>query len=216
MTAGARRRRRPGNSCSAPISTSRAEGGAHHALPRRMVRRRASRCCWTWRASRRPRSTSPRSWRGISSPTIRRRRRRPARPGVHSGEGDLPAVYRALVMREEPLVAATGQIQDAERLYDLDLSRHLTCPWMRARCPLVRSSLGQRVWSPNSPAGWPDRSADWDGASALMQRCAGRTRSGSASAPAATRRSWHRRLLGANLATTHAWRWAARPAPRRP
>ena len=30
--------------------------------------------------------------------------------------------------------------------------------------------LGQRMWEPGSPAGWPDRSADWDGASALMKR----------------------------------------------
>src|ERR1700733_14683040 len=38
------------------------------------------------------------------------------------------------------------------------------------KVPPVFAGLGQRVWSPNSPAGWPDRSADWDGASALMQR----------------------------------------------
>ena len=30
--------------------------------------------------------------------------------------------------------------------------------------------LGQRTWQPGSPAGWPDRSADWDGASALLKR----------------------------------------------
>jgi uncharacterized protein (DUF1800 family) len=30
--------------------------------------------------------------------------------------------------------------------------------------------LGQRIWQPGSPAGWPDRSADWDGASALFKR----------------------------------------------
>jgi uncharacterized protein (DUF1800 family) len=30
--------------------------------------------------------------------------------------------------------------------------------------------LGQRTWQPGSPAGWPDKSADWDGASALMKR----------------------------------------------
>jgi uncharacterized protein (DUF1800 family) len=30
--------------------------------------------------------------------------------------------------------------------------------------------LGQRTWSPGSPAGWADRGADWDGASALMKR----------------------------------------------
>jgi uncharacterized protein (DUF1800 family) len=30
--------------------------------------------------------------------------------------------------------------------------------------------LGQRQFAPGSPAGWPDRSDDWNGASALMQR----------------------------------------------
>ena len=30
--------------------------------------------------------------------------------------------------------------------------------------------MGQRTFSPGSPAGWPDRSADWDGASALIKR----------------------------------------------
>jgi uncharacterized protein (DUF1800 family) len=30
--------------------------------------------------------------------------------------------------------------------------------------------LGQRIWAPGSPAGWPDRSADWDGASELLKR----------------------------------------------
>jgi uncharacterized protein (DUF1800 family) len=31
-------------------------------------------------------------------------------------------------------------------------------------------ALGQRHWNPGSPAGWPDRQADWDGADALMKR----------------------------------------------
>ena len=30
--------------------------------------------------------------------------------------------------------------------------------------------LGQRTYSPGSPAGWPDRAADWSGASALLKR----------------------------------------------
>jgi uncharacterized protein (DUF1800 family) len=31
-------------------------------------------------------------------------------------------------------------------------------------------ALGQRHYSPGSPAGWPDRAQDWDGADALMKR----------------------------------------------
>ncbi len=30
--------------------------------------------------------------------------------------------------------------------------------------------LGQRSFAPGSPAGWPDRGADWDGSSALLKR----------------------------------------------
>jgi uncharacterized protein (DUF1800 family) len=30
--------------------------------------------------------------------------------------------------------------------------------------------MGQRTYSPGSPAGWPDRGDDWNGASALMKR----------------------------------------------
>ena len=40
-----------------------------------------------------------------------------------------------------------------------------------SRAPLAPFEvLGQRTWQPGSPAGWPDRSADWDGASALLKR----------------------------------------------
>ena len=30
--------------------------------------------------------------------------------------------------------------------------------------------LGQPIWRPGSPAGWPDQSADWNGASELLKR----------------------------------------------
>ncbi|MGE0385803.1 MAG: DUF1800 family protein [Gammaproteobacteria bacterium] len=32
------------------------------------------------------------------------------------------------------------------------------------------ASLGQRIWTPGSPAGWPDTAVAWDGADALMKR----------------------------------------------
>jgi uncharacterized protein (DUF1800 family) len=34
----------------------------------------------------------------------------------------------------------------------------------------VFEELGQRSFQPGSPAGWADRSADWDGSAALMKR----------------------------------------------
>jgi uncharacterized protein (DUF1800 family) len=85
-------------------------------------------------------------------------------------EGDLPAVYRALIAEESAWSQPLGKFKtpndyviSAYRALDLPLEHPLQIP------PLF-TNLGQRVWSPNSPAGWPDRSADWDGASALMQR----------------------------------------------
>ena len=84
--------------------------------------------------------------------------------------GDLPAVYRALIAAEaawsQPLTkfkTPNDYVISAWRALDLTLDEPRTVP-------PVFAGLGQRVWSPNSPAGWPDRSADWDGASALMQR----------------------------------------------
>jgi uncharacterized protein (DUF1800 family) len=85
-------------------------------------------------------------------------------------EGDLPAVYRALIAEEGAWAQPLGKFKTPND-YVISAVRGLDLPIDDARkVPPVFASLGQRVWSPNSPAGWPDRSADWDGASALMQR----------------------------------------------
>ena len=55
--------------------------------------------------------------------------------------------------------------------YVLSVYRGLDLPVLeRGDSILPFETLGQRQFSPGSPAGWPDRSADWDGASALMKR----------------------------------------------
>jgi uncharacterized protein (DUF1800 family) len=87
-----------------------------------------------------------------------------------STEGDLPSVYRALIAEESAWSRPLGKFKTPN---DFVISAHrgLGLPIDEPRqVPPLFASLGQRVWSPNSPAGWPDRSADWDGASALMQR----------------------------------------------
>lgn len=49
--------------------------------------------------------------------------------------------------------------------------RGLGIPVAGGRSGLVAFELlGQRTWSPGSPAGWPDTAADWDGASSIMKR----------------------------------------------
>jgi uncharacterized protein (DUF1800 family) len=87
-----------------------------------------------------------------------------------STDGDLPAVYRALISEEAAWSQPLGKFKTPND-YLVSAYRALDLPIDEARkVPPLFANLGQRVWSPNSPAGWPDRSADWDGASALMQR----------------------------------------------
>lgn len=84
--------------------------------------------------------------------------------------GDLPTVYRALIAEEAAWSQPLGKFKTPND-YVISAWRALDLPIGEPRqVPPVFANLGQRVWSPNSPAGWPDRSADWDGASALMQR----------------------------------------------
>jgi uncharacterized protein (DUF1800 family) len=84
--------------------------------------------------------------------------------------GDLPSVYRALLAEEAAWSQPLTKFKTPND-YLISAWRALDLPIGDARSvPPLFAGLGQRVWSPNSPAGWPDRSADWDGASALMQR----------------------------------------------
>jgi uncharacterized protein (DUF1800 family) len=85
-------------------------------------------------------------------------------------DGDLPTLYRALIAEESAWSQPLSKFKTPND-YVISAARALAMPVDDARqVPPLFASLGQRVWSPNSPAGWPDRSADWDGASALMQR----------------------------------------------
>jgi uncharacterized protein (DUF1800 family) len=92
-----------------------------------------------------------------------------ARVFMHTG-GDLPSVYRELIDAreawEQPLAKYKTPVD-----YIISGYRGLGLPVDAGRAPLAPFELlGQRTWQPGSPAGWPDRGADWDGASALMKR----------------------------------------------
>ena len=88
----------------------------------------------------------------------------------HSSGGDLPRVYRALIDAREAWDSGLAKYKSPCD-YVLSTYRGLGLPADAAHAPLAPFELlGQRTWSPGSPAGWPDRSADWDGASALMKR----------------------------------------------
>ena len=84
----------------------------------------------------------------------------------------LPTVYRAMVESpeawEQPLSKFKTPVD-----YIYSSYRALGIPVREKRRALQPfEALGQRSLMPGSPAGWPDRSADWDGPSALLKRIA--------------------------------------------
>jgi len=84
--------------------------------------------------------------------------------------GDLPSVYTALIDAREAWLQPLAKYKTPAD-YVVSSFRGLAVPVDAGRAPLAPFELlGQRTWSPGAPAGWPDRSADWDGASALMRR----------------------------------------------
>ena len=113
--------------------------------------------------------------------------------------GDLATVYRALIDSREAWVEPLAKYKTPSD-YIISGFRGLTLPVEAGQPALTPFGLlGQRMWEPGSPAGWPDRSVDWDGASALMKRIEwadavgqrlGNRRDAAALAP---------QLLGANL-----------------
>jgi uncharacterized protein (DUF1800 family) len=87
-----------------------------------------------------------------------------------ASKGDLPTVYRALVDCPEAWAQPLAKFKTPSD-YIVSSFRGLQLPPDAGRSPLAPFELlGQRTYSPGSPAGWPDRSADWDGASALLKR----------------------------------------------
>jgi uncharacterized protein (DUF1800 family) len=87
-----------------------------------------------------------------------------------ASDGDLPAVYRALVTWDGAWSEAPQKYKTpAEFIYSS--LRALDVAPKEPRALLAGFEvLGQRHWNPGSPAGWPDRAQDWDGADALMKR----------------------------------------------
>jgi uncharacterized protein (DUF1800 family) len=85
-------------------------------------------------------------------------------------DGDLPHVYRALLACPEAWQSPLAKYKSPQD-YLLSIHRGLALPVDdKPRSIAGFELLGQRQFAPGSPAGWPDRSDDWDGASALMKR----------------------------------------------
>jgi uncharacterized protein (DUF1800 family) len=88
----------------------------------------------------------------------------------HASEGHLTSVYSALVNWDGAWQSETLKFKQPHEFIYSSL-RALDVTPLETRALLAPFEvLGQRHWSPGSPAGWPDREADWDGADALMQR----------------------------------------------
>jgi len=88
---------------------------------------------------------------------------------VQSG-GDLPTVYRALIDSPEAWEQPVAKYKSPAD-FIVSAYRGLELPVRADKAPVgLFQLLGQRIWGPGSPAGWPDRSADWDGASELLKR----------------------------------------------
>jgi uncharacterized protein (DUF1800 family) len=84
--------------------------------------------------------------------------------------GDLPKVYAALIESPEAWDADARKFKTPEDFVFSTLRSLSISP--RQPEEVVRSFdlLGQRQYTPGSPAGWPDTSKSWDGSDALMHR----------------------------------------------
>ncbi|HKD54019.1 MAG TPA: DUF1800 domain-containing protein [Steroidobacteraceae bacterium] len=115
--------------------------------------------------------------------------------------GNLPTVYRALIDARESWQQPLAKYKTPFD-YIVSSYRGLSLPVDESHAPLAPFEvLGQRTWQPGSPAGWPDRSADWDGASALMKRIQWADAVGNRMGSRADAVQLAPQLLGANLTT---------------
>jgi uncharacterized protein (DUF1800 family) len=94
---------------------------------------------------------------------------RVARAFLKSG-GDLPHVYTALIEAPEAWDADMRKFKTPEDFVFSTLRAMNVSP--RQPEEMLRSFdlLGQRQYTPGSPAGWPDTAKSWDGSDALMHR----------------------------------------------
>jgi uncharacterized protein (DUF1800 family) len=84
--------------------------------------------------------------------------------------GHLPTVYEALIDSPEAWTTGFAKFKTPHD-YVVSLFRGLELPLPRPQQALGSlTMLGQQQFRPGSPAGWPDRSVDWDGSAALMKR----------------------------------------------
>jgi uncharacterized protein (DUF1800 family) len=94
---------------------------------------------------------------------------RVARAFLKSG-GDLPQVYAALIASPESWETDARKFKTPEDFVFSTLRALNVSPGQPEEVVRAFDLLGQRQYTPGSPAGWPDTSKSWDGSDALMHR----------------------------------------------
>ena len=92
-----------------------------------------------------------------------------ARAFLTSG-GDLPRVYMALIESHEAWQPEARKFKTPQDFLFSSLRALNVSPQQPAEVIRGFQSLGQRQYTPGSPAGWPDTAKNWDGSDALLQR----------------------------------------------
>jgi uncharacterized protein (DUF1800 family) len=87
-----------------------------------------------------------------------------------SSGGDLAQVYAALVGSPEAWEADARKFKTPEDFVFSTLRALNVSPAQPEEVIRTFDLLGQRQYTPGSPAGWPDTSKSWDGSDALMHR----------------------------------------------
>jgi uncharacterized protein (DUF1800 family) len=85
-------------------------------------------------------------------------------------DGDLPTVYRAVL--DAPAAWSTSAVK-FKTPHELVVSSFRMLDFVPAEPRQIAAPfelLGQRPYTPGSPAGWPDTATQWDGADALLKR----------------------------------------------
>jgi uncharacterized protein (DUF1800 family) len=87
-----------------------------------------------------------------------------------SSEGDLPRVYAALIEDAGAWSPSPRKFKTPEDLVFSTLRAFGSSPSKPEDVLRSFEFLGQRQYTPGSPAGWPDTAQAWDGSDALMHR----------------------------------------------
>ena len=85
-------------------------------------------------------------------------------------EGDLPSVHGALIEAPQAWSQQTTKFKTPHEYVVSALRLLDSVPEQPQQVLSSFLLLGQRPYSPGSPAGWPDRADQWDGPDALLKR----------------------------------------------